>query len=127
MIIPTASPGPFAPTNLTATAGDTTAVVQWTANTSGAATNISNSETNGNPNAVVFETPNADPSLNFGANGLRHRGDRSGHTLVDQEIACIRVERDRRWPPMQKLPLEVFRDHEDSVDTLAGQLPGRAW
>jgi hypothetical protein len=37
------------------------------ANTSGATTYISNKETNGNPNAVVFATPNADPSLNFGA------------------------------------------------------------
>ncbi len=27
---------------------------------------ISNTETNGNPNAVVFETQNADPNLNFG-------------------------------------------------------------
>jgi len=37
------------------------------ADTSGAATYISNKQTNGNPNAVVFATPNADPSLNFGA------------------------------------------------------------
>ncbi len=36
-------------------------------NTSGADTYITNKQTNGNPNAVVFETPNADPSLNFGA------------------------------------------------------------
>jgi hypothetical protein len=36
-------------------------------NTSGAATTISNKETNGNPNAVVFDTPNADPDKNFGS------------------------------------------------------------
>jgi hypothetical protein len=36
-------------------------------NTSGATTTISNKETNGNPNAVVFDTPNADPDFNFGA------------------------------------------------------------
>jgi hypothetical protein len=36
------------------------------ANTSGTNTSISNKETNGNPNAVVFATQNADPSLNFG-------------------------------------------------------------
>jgi hypothetical protein len=37
------------------------------ANTSGADTFISNKQTNGNPNAVVFETQDADPNLNFGA------------------------------------------------------------
>jgi hypothetical protein len=37
------------------------------ANTSGADTFISNKETNGNPNAVVFATQDADPNLSFGA------------------------------------------------------------
>ena len=36
------------------------------ANTVGPLIKISNGETNGNPNAVVFETQNADPNLNFG-------------------------------------------------------------
>lgn len=36
------------------------------ANTTGTDTFVSNKETTGNPNAVVFETPNADPGLNFG-------------------------------------------------------------
>jgi hypothetical protein len=36
-------------------------------NTSGADTTISNKETNGNPNAVVFDTPNADPDVHFGS------------------------------------------------------------
>jgi hypothetical protein len=37
-----------------------------TSNTVGPLIKISNGETNGNPNAVVFETQNADPNLNFG-------------------------------------------------------------
>jgi hypothetical protein len=36
--------------------------------TSGADTFISNNQTNGNPNAVVFATQNFDPNLNFGTN-----------------------------------------------------------
>jgi hypothetical protein len=39
-----------------------------TTNTVGPLVEISNKETNGNPNAVVFETVNADPNLNFGFN-----------------------------------------------------------
>jgi hypothetical protein len=39
-----------------------------TADTSGAYTFISNKQTNGNPNAVVFTTQNFDPNLNFGTN-----------------------------------------------------------
>jgi hypothetical protein len=35
---------------------------------------VSNSETNGNPNAVVFETQNADPGLNFGAGDVAPGG-----------------------------------------------------
>jgi hypothetical protein len=44
------------------------------ANTSGTNTAISNKETNGNPNAVVFATQNADPSLNFGTGDLHPTG-----------------------------------------------------
>jgi hypothetical protein len=36
-------------------------------NTLGSSTFISNSETTGNPNTVIFDTENADPSLNFGS------------------------------------------------------------
>ena len=36
-------------------------------NTSGSSSFISNTETTGNPNTVIFDTENADPSLNFGA------------------------------------------------------------
>jgi hypothetical protein len=36
------------------------------ANTVGTDSFVSNSQTTGNPNAVVFETQNADPGLNFG-------------------------------------------------------------
>ncbi len=43
-------------------------------NTTGSSTFISNAETNGNPNAVVFETQNADPSLNFGAGDVAPTG-----------------------------------------------------
>jgi hypothetical protein len=39
-----------------------------TSDTSGADTFMSNKETNGNPNAVVFATQNFDPNLNFGTN-----------------------------------------------------------
>jgi hypothetical protein len=35
---------------------------------------ISNKETNGNPNAVVFETQNADPNLNFGSGDPNQTG-----------------------------------------------------
>ncbi len=35
---------------------------------------VSNSETNGNPNAVVFETQNADPGLNFGSGDVATTG-----------------------------------------------------
>jgi hypothetical protein len=43
-------------------------------NTTGSSTFISNAETTGNPNAVVFETQNADPSLNFGTGDVAPTG-----------------------------------------------------
>jgi hypothetical protein len=43
-------------------------------NTVGPLIKISNSETNGNPNAIVFETQNADPNLNFGAGDPNQTG-----------------------------------------------------
>lgn len=43
-------------------------------NTFGSDTFISNSETTGNPNAVVFETQNADPALNFGSGDVAPTG-----------------------------------------------------
>jgi hypothetical protein len=43
-------------------------------NTTGSETYISNKETTGNPNAVVFETQNADPSLNFGTGDVAPTG-----------------------------------------------------
>jgi hypothetical protein len=43
-------------------------------NTTGSQTFVSNSETNGNPNAVVFETQNADPGLHFGAGDVATTG-----------------------------------------------------
>lgn len=44
------------------------------ANTQGSDTFISNSETTGNPNTVVFVTQNADPSLHFGAGDVAPTG-----------------------------------------------------
>jgi hypothetical protein len=43
-------------------------------NTVGPLIKISNKQTNGNPNAVVFETPDADPNLNFGFNDPNQTG-----------------------------------------------------
>jgi hypothetical protein len=45
-----------------------------TSNTSGDETLVANSETNGNPNAVVFETQNADPGLHFGSGDVAPTG-----------------------------------------------------
>src|ERR1022692_2642997 len=44
------------------------------ANTFGSNTFVSNSETTGNPNAVIFETQNADPGLHFGAGDVAPTG-----------------------------------------------------
>ena len=43
---------------------------------------VSNSETNGNPNAVVFETQNADPGLNFGSGDVAPIGVEMGPTYI---------------------------------------------
>lgn len=43
-------------------------------NTLGSSTFISNSETTGNPNTVVFVTQNADPGLNFGSGDVAPTG-----------------------------------------------------
>ncbi len=48
--------------------GKTKLLTGDTGDTSGADTFISNKQTNGNPNAVVFATQNFDPNLNFGTN-----------------------------------------------------------
>jgi hypothetical protein len=44
------------------------------ANTFGSSTFVNNPETNGNPNAVVFETQNADPGLHFGTGDVAPTG-----------------------------------------------------
>ena len=53
-------------------------------NTVGITTVISNSETNGNPNAVVFETQNFDPSLQFGTNFPHQTGVGYANSPTDQ-------------------------------------------
>ena len=53
-------------------------------NTVGITTLISNKETNGNPNAVVFETQNFDPDLQFGTNFPHQTGVGYANSPTDQ-------------------------------------------
>jgi hypothetical protein len=50
----------------------------------GITTVISNPETDGNPNAVVFETQNFDPNLHFGANFPHQTGVGYANSPTDQ-------------------------------------------
>jgi hypothetical protein len=54
--------------------GKATLLSGTSSSTVGPLIKISNQETNGNPNAVVFETQNADPNLNFGSGDPNQTG-----------------------------------------------------
>jgi len=53
-------------------------------NTNGITTTINNAETNGNPNAVVFETQDFDPNLQFGTNFPHQTGVGYANSPTDQ-------------------------------------------
>jgi hypothetical protein len=66
------------------------------ANTVGPLIKIGNKQTNGNPNAVVFETENADPSLNFGFNDPYQTG--VGYATSPDDIEYVFNENGNSMP-----------------------------